>query len=83
MQFLDYQGNFKKITPNWFRFYFKNDFEADSKPIFIVAPIYDVSFKKVFYNQRNGLDILRDFLNSLIFPETQAIVELKFIQKEI
>ena len=37
----------------------------------------------VFYNKRNGLDILRDFLNSLIFPETQAIVELKFIQKEI
>ena len=83
MQFLDYQGNFEKITTDWFRFYFKNDFEADSKPIFIVAPIYDVSFKKVFYNKRNGLDILKDFLNSLIFPETQAIVELKFIQKEI
>ena len=83
MQFLNYIGSCEKITPDYYKFDFKNGFESECKPVFIVPPIYDVSFKKVFYNKVNGLKILKDFLNSLIFPETQAIVELKFIHKEI
>ena len=83
MQFLNYNGSCEKITPDYYKFDFKNGFESECKPVFIVPPIYDVSFKKVFYNKVNGLKILKDFLNSLIFPETQAIVELKFIHKEI
>ena len=48
MQFLDYTGYYEKITSEHYKFEFNNNIKIESRPIFIVPPIYDVSFKKVF-----------------------------------
>ena len=38
---------------------------------------------KKYSNKETGLEILKDFLNSILFPKTQSIIELKYFQKEI
>ena len=83
MYFLDYTGDYGEANSAVYKFYFKGDIEVERKPRFIIPPIYDVSFKKVFICNENGLKILKDFLNSLLFPKTQSIIELRFISKEI
>ena len=83
MQFLDYTGHNKKINSILYKFEFKGDIEIESAPLFIVPPIYDVSFKKVFACNNTGLKLLKDFLNSILFPKSKLITEIKFLQKEI
>ena len=83
MQFLDYTGYNKKLNSILYKFEFKGDIEIESAPLFIVPPIYDVSFKKVFASTKTGLTLLLDFLNSILFPKSKLIKELNFIEKEI
>ena len=83
MYFLDYTGYYEKSNTTEYRFYFKGEIEIERKPLFIIPPIYHVSFKKIFFSNENGLKILQDFLNSLLFPLSQSIIELKFISKGI
>ena len=82
MSFLDYSGEYE-INENVYTFNFTNNFTLLSQPYFIVPPIYDIPFKKVFFNAQKGLYILMDFLNSILFPYSNSIKELRFIQKEI
>ena len=83
MQFLNYTGDYKKISSKVYRFDFDDNIETESPPLFIVPPIYDISFKKIFSFKKIGLESARDFLNSLFFPKSQSIIELKCIEKEI
>ena len=83
MKFLDFSGNFRKLSSSSYKFYFKNGLEENSKPLFIVPPIYDIPFKKVFSSKKIGLESARNFLNSLLFPNSKSIIELKCIEKEI
>ena len=86
MQFLDYTGYNKKFNSTLYTFEFKgkmDNMEIQSQPLFIVPPIYDVSFKKVFASTKTGLTLLLDFLNSILFPKSKLIKELNFIEKEI
>ena len=83
MYFLKYTGDYDETKSAVYKFYFEGEIEIERKPIFIIPPIYDVSFKKVFIRDENGLKILKDFLNSLLFPLSQSIIELRFISKEI
>ena len=86
MQFLDYTGYNKLFNSKLYTFEFKgkmDNIEIQSPPLFIVPPIYDVSFKKVFSSTKTGLTLLLDFLNSILFPKSKLIKELKFIVKEI
>ena len=85
MQFLDYTGYNKKFNSTLYTFEFKGkmeNIEIQSQPLFIVPPIYDVSFKKVFSSTKSGLTLLLDFLNSILFPKSKLIKELNFIEKE-
>lgn len=84
MQFLKFTGDFKKISNSRYNFYYDDgNFESESEPIFIVPPIYDVSFKKIFPANNIGLESAKDFFNSLLFPKSQSIIELKCVEKEI
>ena len=86
MQFLDYTGYNKLFNSKLYTFEFKgkmDNIEIQSQPLFIVPPIYDVSFKKVFASTKTGLTLLLDFLNSILFPKSKSIKELNFIEKEI
>ena len=84
--FLDYSGKFDSIEKegeeNNGIFYFKNIKQKDEK-LYIVPIIYDVSFKKVFYNNNDGAEYLRDFLNSMFYPESKSIMKVEFLPKEI
>lgn len=83
MNFLDFTGEYKKISCKSYKFEFNDNIEITCEPLFIVPPIYDVSFKKVFSCNKIGLESAGDFLNSLFFPKSQSIIELKCLQKEI
>ena len=83
MQFLNYTGDYKKISSKVYRFDFDDNIETESPPLFIVPPIYDISFKKIFSFKKIGLESARDLLNSLFFPKSQSIIELKCVEKEI
>ena len=83
MSFLDYTGRYDiEKNSDKFSFYFKEN-KMLRTPYYIVAPIYDIPFKKVFFYNDLGLGMLRDFLNSLLFPLSNAIIDLVFIPKEI
>lgn len=83
MQFLEYSGYYKKISKKLYRFDSNDDIEISCAPLTIVPPIYDIPFKKVFSYTKLGLETARDFLNSLFFPKSQSIIQLKCIEKEI
>ena len=84
MSFLEYIGTFELSQGNDLcLFNFLNEISKLSKPFYLVPPIYDISFKKVFFNDQIGLQLLLDFLNSILFPESNSIKEIQFIQKEI
>lgn len=84
MEFLKFTGDFKKISNRQYNFYYDDgNIESISVPMFIVPPIYDVSFKKIFPANNIGLESAKEFFNSLLFPESQSITELKCIEKEI
>ena len=81
MSFLDYNGTFDIMENNENNYYNKNSIE--SLPFFIVPPIYDITFKRVFFYNSDGLVIVKDFLNNILFPESLLIYEINFIGKEI
>lgn len=83
ISFLSYTGEYtEKETNDKFPFSF-GKLTKLCKPIFIVPPVFDTSFKKVFLNDEDGEKLLKDFLNSLLFPSSKKITDLKFLQKEI
>jgi len=86
LYFLDYLGKCELPEKNEFEhnriFTFKNG-KINAKIRYLVPIIYDVSFKKVFYYDEDGAEIVRDFLNSILFPESNSIIEVKFLPKEI
>ena len=86
LYFLDYLGKCELAEKNEFEhnriFTFKNG-KINAKIRYLVPIIYDVSFKKVFYYDEDGAEIVRDFLNSILFPESNSIIEVKFLPKEI
>ena len=84
MSFLEYIGKFKVSQGNGLcLFNFLNEVSKSCQPFFIVPPIYDISFKKVFFSDQIGLKLLLDFLNSILFPISNSIKNMQFIQKEI
>ena len=86
LYFLDYSGNYestgKEEEKDFGIFHFKNGKEK-SKKRYLVPIIYDVSFKKVFDYNDEGAEIFKDFLNSILYPESKLIEEIKFLPKEI
>ena len=86
LYFLDYLGKCELAEKNESEhnriFTFKNG-KINAKIRYLVPIIYDVSFKKVFYYDEDGAEIVRDFLNSILFPESNSIIEVKFLPKEI
>ena len=70
MQFLNYNGSCEKITPDYYKFDFKNGFESECKPVFIVPPIYDVSFKKGIYEFLLSGKVLENKLNIRTFSDS-------------
>ena len=86
MNFLDYTGKFhvNENEKNKCSFFFKNNVQFENKEyICIVPPVYDVGFKKIFSYSYGGIESARDFLNSLIYPDSKAITSLKYLPKEI
>lgn len=84
MSFLDYNGRFDIMeNSDNFSFNFYNNNRLESLPFFIVPPIYDITFKRVFFYNSDGLAIVKDFLNNILFPESWLIYEINFIEKEI
>ena len=80
MSFLEYIGTFEVGQGNNLcLFNFLNKISKLCKPFFIVPPIYDISFKKVFFDVQIGLNLLLDFLNSILFPESNSIKGIKFL----
>ena len=81
MSFLEYDGTFDIMedSDNYsFNYFNKNSIE--SLPFFIVPPIYDISFKRAFFYNSDALSIAKDFLNSILFPESKLIREINFIE---
>ena len=81
MSFLDYSGQYVMKEDRYF-FIFRNQ-TIEEECCFIVPPVYDISFKKMFYYNNNCIHIVKNFLNSIIYPESNLIVELNFLSKEI
>lgn len=81
--FLSYTGRYKKLSKNKFRFYFE-DAEFDMAPLFICPPVYDNPFKTVFSYDKSGMELVKDSLNSIIYPVTKSILEItSFAPKEL
>ena len=85
MNFLDYIGQYYNYKENEdkYTFVFKNNRKKRSKYYSIVPPVYDVGFKKIFFYGDEGIKIVKDFLNSLIYPKKASIISLKYLPKEI
>ena len=95
MSFIDYMGVYdenieEKITEEEreeeslkYLFCFKGKQYKLFTPCFIVPPVYDVSFKNVFFYNELGASIAKDFLNSILYPQTNSIINLEFLPKEI
>ena len=78
MQFLDFTGEYEIIKNNLFKFKFKENVETTNSPLLVLPPMYDKTFTKIFIYNNMGLEIIKDFLNSLLFPKSQSIIELKY-----
>ena len=78
MQFLDFTGEYEIIKNNLFKFKFKENVETTDSPLLVLPPMYDKTFTKIFIYNNMGLEIIKDFLNSLLFPKSQSIIELKY-----
>ena len=84
MSFLDYNGTFDIMEgSDYFSFNYYNKDSIESLPFFIVTPIYDITFKRIFFYNSDALEIVKDFLNHILFPKSLSICELNFIGKEI
>ena len=78
MDFLNFTGEYEIIKNNLFKFKFIGNVETTDSPLLVLPPIYDISFTKIFIYNKMGLEIIKDFLNSLLFPKSQSIIELKY-----
>ena len=78
MDFLNFTGEYEIIKNNLFKFKFIGNVETTDSPLLVLPPIYDISFAKIFIYNKIGLEIIKDFLNSLLFPKSQSIIELKY-----
>ena len=84
MSFLDYAGDYEEIDDSEkYAFTFKGNISRKFKPYLIVSPVFDVPFKKIFFGNDDGIDILKDFLNSILYPESNSIESLITLPKEI
>ena len=84
LSFLDYTGKYSKINEDKFAFYFKGGIKKVMTPLFIVPPIFDVTFKTVFSYDETGMINTKDFFNTTLFPSSQSVSEIKsFTSKEI
>ena len=86
-KFLDYTGKYDVIDETNFIFSFQIDnktIKEKMTPIFIVPPVYDVTFKSIFFYDEKGMELTKDILNSLLFPASHSIKKIKsFASKEI
>lgn len=81
--FLNYTGEYKKITEERFSFTFKNGEEIIMTPSFICPMVYDNPFKMVFSYDKSGMELVKDCLNSILYPFSQMILEItSFAPKE-
>lgn len=85
MNFLDYIGLYYDYPQdkNKYQFAFRNNSYLLSEYYSIVPPVYDVGFKKIFSYSNEGIKIVADFLNSLLYPVSQSIIRLEYLSKEI
>ena len=83
MSFLDYAGDYEEIDDSEkYAFTFKGNISRKFKPYLIVSPVFDVPFKKIFFCNDDGIGILKDFLNSILYPESNSIESLITLPKE-
>ena len=83
MSFLDYNGTFDIMEgSDYFSFNYYNRDSIESLPFFIVTPIYDITFKRVFFYNSDALEIVKDFLNHILFPKSLSICELNSSAKK-
>lgn len=85
MNFLDYIGLYYDYPQdkNKYQFAFRNNLFLLSEYYSIVPPVYDVGFKKIFSYSNEGIKIVADFLNALLYPVSQSIIRLEYLSKEI
>ena len=87
MNFLDYLGTYDESqnenVDDFYIFHFKNNKFEKYRKKYIVSPFFEEAFKTVFFYCNDGLEIYKEFLNSIFYPESNSIIELKFIQKDI
>ena len=83
MSFLDYSGTYININDGKYLFYFKNKICKIIPHYFIVSPIYDIGFKKIFFYNDESIDIVQDFMNSILYPVSKSIKRLDYLPKEI
>ena len=83
MEFLYYTGIHDKIEEFKYKFEFKANKIGIDTTCFIPSPVYDVPFKKMFFYNKDGKEIAQDFLNSILYPESNSIEKLDFLPKEI
>ena len=83
MYFEDYLGRYNEESKGNYKFFFKNSQYLISVPCFIVPPVYDISFKSIFFNDDDYKTVVKDFLNSILYPQSKSIEELDFLPKEI
>ena len=85
MNFLDYMGIYYDYPQDKSKYQFLswNNSYIISEYYSIVPPVYDVGFKKIFSYSNEGIQIIADFLNALLYPVSQSITQLQYLSKEI
>ncbi len=81
--FLNYTGEYEEISEEKFSFTFKNGEDIIMTPSFICPMVYDNPFKTVFSYDKSGMELVKDCLNSILYPISQMILEItSFAPKE-
>ena len=75
--FLSYTGEWEEVNEKIFNFTYDGKIQINSDPIFIVPPIYDITFETIFSHDEEGMKSVKDFLNSILFPSSHSILDIQ------
>ena len=75
--FLSYTGEWEEVNEEIFNFTYDGKIQINSDPIFIVPPIYDITFETIFSHDEEGMKSVKDFLNSILFPSSHSILDIQ------
>ena len=75
--FLSYTGEWEEVNEEVFNFTYAGKIQMNSAPIFIVPPIYNITFETIFSHDEEGIKSVKDFLNSILFPNSHSILDIQ------